>query len=760
MRGRERAGAFSNGACGRRSARSWEPFGNQRRIRDGRMDGSPVRGLRKKQDIWGCDRRVYNQASVFFFTNFPDDWSHESMWLTFRKFGRVLAIYCPPRKSKSGRRFGFVRFLEVKNEVELERKLDQIRVGTSKLWVNRPRFRMEVGRNRGDTKPAERNFVKPGRSFAEVVKGTQGLEDKEGNNLQQAPSTRDSQKMQQKSNSLKPQTQVWIKKTNVRASAGLEFNVKNEDLLWLEGCYVGTAHSVNIIPTLQQKFFMEGYFSCKVRPMGGRLVLLEGGDKDEIKDLVETTPEWLGQWFEEVKPWSPSSIAQERFVWIRCQGVPIHAWGPELFSSIGAVWGKVISLDDSTSKKIRFDIGRFLISTPIMEFISKSMSISVNGMPYTVKVMEEEATNGIFSMKSDHVFRELSASDDHSSESWSLNSDGEDAFAESIHGGGFSREYGKSAAGRADDDDMAKVDDVIDDHGRGQAERWMESLNVDITARRKKFEFEDDIDRMMSDDGSNIQAEKFFEASVGKSQKSPISKPEEMTEEVGYVPDSLSMHLMQNQGQNSNCEIGNSSGPKFPNRASEEKWGKGCGLEPQTGLRDDEDWASYLGPNKGIKSYVAGDDLEISETEKDKVEEDEVKRRSRGSEKAKEDEVNRRSKGSGIPEDDEVKLTSRGSVVHVKDEANRRNWESLINEEDEESRRSRGSLGPEEEEVNRTSMGSLMHVEGEAKSELGGSVMFEKGEGIQRSRGILMSEEDEVDSVNQRSKGSLSRLDG
>ncbi|GLU23473.1 hypothetical protein SLE2022_394730 [Rubroshorea leprosula] len=216
-------------------------------------------------------------------------------------------------------------------------------------------------------------------------------------------------------------------------------------------------------------------------------------------------------------------------------------------------------------------------------------------------------------MKSDHVFRELSASDDHSSETWSLNSDGEDVFAESIHGGGYSREYGRSAVGRADDDDMAMADDVGEDHGRRQAESWMESLNVDITARRKKFEFEDDIDRMMSADGSNTQAEKFNESSVGKSQKSPINKPEEMIEEVGYVPDSLSMHLMQNQGQNSNCVNGNSIGLMYPNRAIEVIWGKGCWLEPQACVRDDEDWASYMGPNKGNKSYEAGDDVEISE---------------------------------------------------------------------------------------------------------------------------------------------------
>ncbi|GKV21472.1 hypothetical protein SLEP1_g31448 [Rubroshorea leprosula] len=393
MRGRERVRVSNNRAHRRQTTRSWERSRYQRRNRDGQTDGLLNRGRRQNQDV-------------------------------------VLAIYCSQRKSKSGSRFGFVRFLDVKNEVELERKLDQIRVGMSKLWVNRPRFKKEEVRNRAVTKQVEIYPVKPWSSFAEVVKGNQRLEVSNVSHSQPVPGAIVYKQKQQNIVSSKSTTQVWIKKNNERASAGLEFTVKEEDLQWLEGCYVGIAHSVTIILTLQEKFLMEGYFSCKVRPLRGRLVLLEGSDKDEIKELAETTPEWLGQWFEEVKPWAPSMVARERFVWIRCQGVPVHVWGPEFFSTIGAVWGKVISLDDSTSRKLRFDIGRVLISTHIMEFISKSMIISVNGVPYVIKVMEEEATNGIFSMKSDHVFRELSFSDDHSSEAWSLNSDGQDEVEE------------------------------------------------------------------------------------------------------------------------------------------------------------------------------------------------------------------------------------------------------------------------------------------------------------------------------------------
>ncbi|GKU93443.1 hypothetical protein SLEP1_g7038 [Rubroshorea leprosula] len=116
---------------------------------------SPQRGLelvkqRRVQDVkhqdWKTQKHgmynwdLYKQATPYFFTNCPDDWSYEDMWKTFLKFGRVYDIYSPNRKSKNGGRFGFVRFLGVSDRNELERQLDQIWIGGQKLWVNRPRF--------------------------------------------------------------------------------------------------------------------------------------------------------------------------------------------------------------------------------------------------------------------------------------------------------------------------------------------------------------------------------------------------------------------------------------------------------------------------------------------------------------------------------------------------------------------------------------------------------------------------------------------
>lgn len=81
----------------------------------------------------------------------------------------------------------------------------------------------------------------------------------------------------------------------------------------------------------------------------------------------------------------------------------MHAWGPEFFESMASTWGKMICLDDSTSKKRRFDVACFLISTQIKETILIIRHIRVNGVMYTLKFTEEEQSNSIFSMRQEFM---------------------------------------------------------------------------------------------------------------------------------------------------------------------------------------------------------------------------------------------------------------------------------------------------------------------------------------------------------------------
>ncbi|GKV09172.1 hypothetical protein SLEP1_g20714 [Rubroshorea leprosula] len=171
-----------------------------------------------------------------------------------------------------------------------------------------------------------------GRSFADVVKGSRGSDSR----------------------------MVWQKKGLGENWQGMEYKVTSKDCAWLEGTYVGIVHSVEMVRNLQEKFYMEGYFHCRIRATGGKLVLLDCEDKEELKDLVEMASEWLGQWFEEVQPWSPNKIAQER------------------------------------------------------------RHIKINGSIYNLRFSEEEFTNSFFSLKQDFI--PSLQSDSEENESWSIES--------------------------------------------------------------------------------------------------------------------------------------------------------------------------------------------------------------------------------------------------------------------------------------------------------------------------------------------------
>ncbi|GKV02490.1 hypothetical protein SLEP1_g14923, partial [Rubroshorea leprosula] len=103
-------------------------------------------------------------------------------------------------------------------------------------------------------------------------------------------------------------------------------------------------------------------------------------------------------------------------------GVPLHSWGSTFFSTLSCIWGKFITLDESTSKKKHFDIARFLICTPVMDSISKKIKVNINGTVYNIKVEEEEFSNSLFSIKSGFIPDFPSDSEIGSKETWEIDS--------------------------------------------------------------------------------------------------------------------------------------------------------------------------------------------------------------------------------------------------------------------------------------------------------------------------------------------------
>ncbi|GKV02024.1 hypothetical protein SLEP1_g14511 [Rubroshorea leprosula] len=124
-------------------------------------------------------------------------------------------------------------------------------------------------------------------------------------------------------------------------------------------------------------------------------------DHKELKDLVEHGKDWLAQWFSDVRPWTPTEVASERFTWLRCQGVPIHIWRSSFFETVAHLFGKFISLDVSAIKKKRLDVAKILILTPVQENIQRVLRVKAGRNIFQIRVNEEIGVDNLFSLRSD-----------------------------------------------------------------------------------------------------------------------------------------------------------------------------------------------------------------------------------------------------------------------------------------------------------------------------------------------------------------------
>ncbi|GJW18964.1 RNA-directed DNA polymerase, eukaryota, reverse transcriptase zinc-binding domain protein [Tanacetum coccineum] len=121
-------------------------------------------------------------SSSIFVMNFPDKFSAKELWTVCKQYGIVVDAFIPDRRSKAGKRFGFVRFIKIFDVDRLVNNLCTIWVGRFKLHANIARFQRpplnknnsQSSHNKGD-QSAPKDFYKESgenvnsKSYAHVV---------------------------------------------------------------------------------------------------------------------------------------------------------------------------------------------------------------------------------------------------------------------------------------------------------------------------------------------------------------------------------------------------------------------------------------------------------------------------------------------------------------------------------------------------------------------------------------------------------------
>ncbi|GKA46445.1 RNA-directed DNA polymerase, eukaryota, reverse transcriptase zinc-binding domain protein [Tanacetum coccineum] len=279
----------------------------------------PIRNLFHKE--------VEKIATSFYITNFPDYVEAKRLWKECEPYGRIVDSFIANKKSRVGKRFGFVRFTGVKNEEELENTLATTWIGSYHLFVAVARFKRKethaelpkktVENNRSqipDNKVEEVAFTQSKKTYASTLNGDRG-----------SKAERQETKMKQ-----------------VTLSDHELVQINNS----LEIALV-KVKSVETMSTLYRLCCEEGFNEVKIHHIGGLWLWLQFQNEETCNAFKKNNN--LKSFFSLIKPVSKNFSVDERMVWVEILGLPLCAWGSNAYKKFAS------TVEDLASQETDFD---------------------------------------------------------------------------------------------------------------------------------------------------------------------------------------------------------------------------------------------------------------------------------------------------------------------------------------------------------------------------------------------------------------------
>lgn len=365
--------------------------GNQGRSRiEGGIDRDEEEGWLR---VSGRKRRFF---TTFFFSHFPDNFDAKAMWDVFKKYGNVKEVVIPNRRNRAGMRFRFVRLWDVVDCQSMERRLDNIIIGSTKLHVNIPRFQ----KGPGDKAQREVGAV-PGGGFIgkkqpNANKGFLHGTQRQMNNCLGSEGEGGQRKSYKKAlEEGRREAQSLALGINERNSGGSNQGIKGtievEEKVeqWLKESLVGVVRDVAILNNIQDMFILEGMNYVRVRYLGDCMVLLTGEEGANVREIWNQASDWLDEHFSSISPWKPEMVPSKRMIWVRCEGIPLHLWNTSFFENVTKEAGELVAVADETRSFKKIDAARLCLRTEIMESVFLHFKMQLNRNLYNIRLMEE-----------------------------------------------------------------------------------------------------------------------------------------------------------------------------------------------------------------------------------------------------------------------------------------------------------------------------------------------------------------------------------
>ncbi|GJT48862.1 RNA-directed DNA polymerase, eukaryota [Tanacetum coccineum] len=247
-------------------------------------------------------REEHKSFSSIFVSNIPWNASVQDLWDICNKWGVVIDVYIAAKRSKSGHRFGFVRFINVNDINQLVSNLRTAWMGGFHLFADVAKY------GRTYNRPVERSG--DGKPSVESV----GVSD--------------------------------CNKVYKEAGNEAVMFISVDDCIDLDGMersILAKVKDLSVISELLKHMSSEGFDDVGLRYVGGRWVWLEFDYMDQVESVK--TSKALKEIFLKFKDVSHDFIPDERCVWIDLVGLPLASWAPEVYKKLGGRWGSSVFTD-------------------------------------------------------------------------------------------------------------------------------------------------------------------------------------------------------------------------------------------------------------------------------------------------------------------------------------------------------------------------------------------------------------------------------
>ncbi|KAJ4825577.1 hypothetical protein Tsubulata_006514 [Turnera subulata] len=303
------------------------------------------------------------QAISLYVENIPAEWSPTETYRIMSKYGEVMDVYIPMKRTRRGQRFCFVRFRGVRDTQRLLYDVNRIFMEVGPIRANIARERSGARQWQLPIKqnpvPRARGLVMPTKTYAATVTQSQ----KQGRMGEG-------------------------KSTDVEVLTGTTFIPTSETLSWLSRCAVGIIKDPREMDYVHHIWALHGYGEVEVSKLAGNSFLACFPSTDSMQQFLQAPPDWVSLWFDSIKPWCNGMRAETRRCWISVRGLPLQVWCQEFFVLLGSQIGRLIRVDPRTEKRRRLEEARLEILTSQGTFINKTLSVQLLGHKYEIAVVE------------------------------------------------------------------------------------------------------------------------------------------------------------------------------------------------------------------------------------------------------------------------------------------------------------------------------------------------------------------------------------